>query len=100
MKQKAAFLVVALALLVAIVMSGKSYVNSAIATGNNHVSSSAFTADDGYPTPPPPVPITPPSGQPSLSPTLRADGGYPTPPPPVPITPPSGNLNAASALVL
>lgn len=100
MKQKAAFLVVAFALLVAIVMSGHSYVNTAV-TGVNHPagSSGLFTSDGGYPTPPIPPPTNPPSGQLSPPSTPIADGGYPTPPIPPP-TNPSGQAGDVSVLAL
>lgn len=67
MKQKVAFLTVAFALLVAIVTTAHSYVNTAVTAVNNHVSSNTLlVADGGYPTPP----IPPPAGPPNVLGTL------------------------------
>ncbi len=94
MKQRAALLGVACAFLLAIVMSGRSYVNSSAVANTNHISINAtFTADGGYPIPPLPPP--PGSGLLSHSATLIADGGYPIPPLPPP--PPSGLQMVISA---
>lgn len=89
MKQKTAFLVVALAFLVAIVMSGFFHVNSAVtAVKANHSSINSFLADGGGPIPP-----FPPSGGLAITSVenLLADGGGPIPP-----FPPSGQFIATS----
>ncbi|HKF51371.1 MAG TPA: hypothetical protein VKB26_03590 [Candidatus Acidoferrales bacterium] len=93
MKQKAAFLVVAFALFVAIVMSGSFHVNSAVTAVRANLNSiNSFLADGGGPIPP-----FPPSGKQLITntPAFLADGGGPIPP-----FPPSGGQLDTSSPVL
>lgn len=63
MKQKFTSIIFACALLSAIVMSGRSYVNSISAHATDFISSHVAWADGGVPIPPlPPPPPPPPPG--------------------------------------
>lgn len=83
MKERSACFLFACALLVATVISSRSYVNSPTPTNASVNSRAVFLVDGGNPMPPFPPP---PSGLRSnaIAPVLSADGGNPMPPFPPP----------------